>query len=136
MQASFFPLSRLQAAKRFSLIKLPKTTRLLTGFRPLCTSTTTTISIPESAIEEAEEQETQPLKHSLLLEKLRLRHLKCSAKPQSKTSRKSKWACPETECGWGLGKSENKKKREVENFGGLGLTEEVLAAVREMDPAC
>lgn len=31
-----------------------------------------------------------------------------------------------------MGKPENKKKREVENFGELGLTEEVLAAVREM----
>lgn len=31
-----------------------------------------------------------------------------------------------------MGKPENKKKWEVENFGGLGLTEEVLAAVREM----
>ncbi|CAL9020454.1 unnamed protein product [Prunus brigantina] len=130
LSSNLLSLSRLPAAKRFSLIKLPKTTRVLTGFRPLCTATTTTISIPESAIE-AEEQETQPLKQSLLLEKLRLRHLKSSAKPQTKTSANPNGPA-QRESEDGLGKPENKKKREVENFGGLGLTEEVLAAVREM----
>ncbi|KAI5337259.1 hypothetical protein L3X38_016528 [Prunus dulcis] len=39
---------------------------------------------------------------------------------------------PNRNLGIGLGKPDNKKKRQVENFGGFGLTEEVLVAVREM----
>ncbi|KAK9943719.1 hypothetical protein M0R45_009320 [Rubus argutus] len=121
LSSNLFTLSRLPAARRFSLTK---PTRVLTGFRPLCTATTT-IS-PASAIE-VEDQGLQPLKHSVLLERLRLRHLKNAAKPQSQTNTK-----PIGPGDDGLGKSANKKKREVESFEELGLTEEVMEALREM----
>ncbi|KAK9901861.1 hypothetical protein M0R45_001919 [Rubus argutus] len=65
--------------------------------------------------------------HSVLLERLRLRHLKNAAKPQSQTNTK-----PIGPGDDGLGKSANKKKREVESFEELGLTEEVMEALREM----
>lgn len=63
----------------------------------------------------------------MLLERLRLRHLKNSAKLQSQTNTKSIGPGDD-----GLGKSANKKKREVENLEELGLTEEVMEALREM----
>lgn len=73
----------------------------------------------------------EPLKHSLLLERLRARHLKESA---SKTKQARSTLSPsvggaEDE----MNKAEKKKKKNlVESFEELGLNEEVMGAVREM----
>ncbi|KAL6213870.1 hypothetical protein ACLB2K_013309 [Fragaria x ananassa] len=115
LSSNLFTLSRLPAAaRRFSL---PKPTRVLTGFRPLCTTTIT------PAVQVEDQDVLQPLKHSVLLERLRLRHLKSSsAKPQNNPNgeRQSE------------DRSVRKKKVKVDSFGELGLTEEVLEAFREM----
>lgn len=125
-------LSRFSAAKRFSLLRPPKPTRVYPGFRPLCTST------PSATTTETETVDTddtiQPLKHSILLERLRLRHLKDSAKPQeTKTSTKKN-----SDENVGLeklkesGNGDKKKKKVVGSFEELGLSDEVMGAVREM----
>ncbi|KAL6209371.1 hypothetical protein ACLB2K_020313 [Fragaria x ananassa] len=115
LSSNLFTFSRLPAAaRRFSL---PKPTRVLTGFRPLCTTTIT------PAVQVEDQDALQPLKHSVLLERLRLRHLKSSsAKPQNNPNgeRQSE------------DRSVRKKKVEVDSFGELGLSEEVLEALREM----
>lgn len=126
----FSPLSRFSAAKRFLLFHKP--TRVFVGFRPLCTSTSTaTFETDTDTIDP--DQAIQPLKHSILLERLRLRHLKDSAKPhESKSSSKSAGYDAEKESGHGSEKTQKKKKKVVENFEELGLSEEVMGAVREL----
>ncbi|EXB37790.1 DEAD-box ATP-dependent RNA helicase 39 [Morus notabilis] len=122
-------LSRFSAAKRFSLLRPPKPTRIYPGFRPLRTSATTTET------ETVDTDDTiQPLKHSILLERLRLRHLKDSAKPQeTKTSTKKN-----SDENVGLeklkesGYGDKKKQKVVGSFEELGLSDEVMGAVREM----
>lgn len=73
--------------------------------------------------------EPDQMKHSILLERLRLRHLKDSAKtPQAKSLLQSPVAAAE--------ESENKnkkKKRLAGSFEELGLGNEVMGAVREMN---
>ncbi|XP_050367027.1 DEAD-box ATP-dependent RNA helicase 39 [Argentina anserina] len=121
LSSNLFTLSRLPAsARRFSLPK--PTTRVLPGFRPLCTATTTITPI------QLEDQEDllQPLKHSVLLERLRLRHLKSSAPAGSKPNGSGERQREESS------KSGSKKKIEVGSFGELGLSEEVLEALKEM----
>ncbi|KAL2467950.1 DEAD-box ATP-dependent RNA helicase 39 [Forsythia ovata] len=100
-------------------------------FRPLCTTTTTTTA-PETAPDEATLENT---KHSILLERLRHRHLKESAKitppatsvVSSSNGKKSKH-----------GESEGSKKKKggglemVSSFWELGLSEEVMGALSEM----
>ena len=96
---------------RFSL-PLPVHRPPLHKFRPLCTA----------AVEEAES--LQPLKHSILLERLRQRHLKESPQPpklrhagaEIEGSRRKKGAAPET----------------ASTFQELGLSEEVMGALGEM----
>ncbi|KAB2635332.1 DEAD-box ATP-dependent RNA helicase 39 [Pyrus ussuriensis x Pyrus communis] len=127
--SNLFALSRLPAAKRFSLIK---PTRVLTGFRPLCTATATTTTASPAGAVDFEDEEAQPLKHSLLLERLRLRHLKSNAKPQARTGGGNSIGDAQRQSDEGLGRSESRKKREVGSFGELGVSEEVMAAVREM----
>ncbi|KAM1759709.1 hypothetical protein ACFX12_002666 [Malus domestica] len=129
LYSNLFALSRLPASKRFSLIK---PTRVLTRVRPLCTATATTTTASPAGTVDFEDEENQPLKHSLLLERLRLRHLKSNAKPQAKTAGGNSIGDAQRQSDDGLGRSENRKKREVGSFGELGVSEEVIAAVREM----
>ncbi|CAN6455960.1 unnamed protein product [Victoria cruziana] len=105
------------------------------GFRPLCTAaaaaaaaattTTTTTSAPTT---EAPHHVLEPERHALLLEKLRIRHLKDAAKAQS--SRPSSLPT--------VVKEEFKKGNDgggavaSSSFSELGLSEEVLGAVNEM----
>lgn len=131
--------SLLSLPKRFSFhrpfyVSLPlNLPRSLNGvffpkFRPLCT---TTISAPETAVDEATLENT---KHSILLERLRNRHLKESTKTtlpapvgSSSNGKKSKY-----------GESEGPRKKKgggvelVSSFWELGLTEEVMGALGEM----
>lgn len=128
LSSSLFSFSRLSASKRFPLLKLPKPTRVFVGFRPLCSTTTTT---PSSDIEA--DQSLEPLKHSILLERLRLRHLKDSVKPpvQRKTNLQSD-GLAQKKSDHEFHKSQ-KKKNLVESFEELGLSEELLGAVKELD---
>lgn len=98
--------------------------RVFHKFRPLCTATPTAF----------EETETlQPIKHSILLERLRQRHHKESAQPSKPTAA----AAPQkVRHGVGEGESSRRKKgsaaETVSSFEELGLSEEVMAALGEM----
>lgn len=117
--------SLLSSTKRYHpFIKFPKrsTIRVLSGFRPLCTATpATTIEPPEQ------------LKRSMLLERLRLRHLKESSKPNPETKTQESVSSVERESK--AEEFDRKKKKKVVTVGSfeeLGLSEEVMGAVREM----
>ncbi|KAE8100359.1 hypothetical protein FH972_018266 [Carpinus fangiana] len=122
LSSYLFTLSRLSSApKRFPLLKLSKPTRVFPGFRPLCT-TTITPPIPTT--------EPEQMKHSILLERLRVRHLKGSTQPpETRNPKPVSTAEIENEDG---PKKKKKDKRVVGNFEELGLSEEVMGAVREM----
>ncbi|KAM4123448.1 hypothetical protein ACB094_01G160300 [Castanea mollissima] len=117
---NLFTLSRLSSsAKRFPLLKLSKPSGVLLGFRPLCTATTTAT-------------EPDQIKHSMLLERLRSRHLRDSAsKPPLTTTNPRPLNAVQTETEDGF-KNKSKKKKVVERFEELGLTEEVMGVVKEM----
>lgn len=98
---------------------------VLHKFRPLCSV---------AAAPAIDETETiQPVKHSILLERLRQRHLKGSAKTSESTTavlsgnKKVK-----------LGENEGSRRKKgggaevVSSFGELGLSEEVMGALGEM----
>ncbi|KAK2659126.1 hypothetical protein Ddye_005659 [Dipteronia dyeriana] len=108
---------------RLPFLKVPKklSTRVLPRFSPLCTSTPTTTIEP-----------TDELRHSMLLERLRLRHLKGSSKPTPPPKTHEPVISIEKEA---RTHELNKKKRKpvtVGSFLELGLSEEVMAAVREL----
>ncbi|KAL8110473.1 hypothetical protein AgCh_026258 [Apium graveolens] len=121
-------LSLTSTASRFSFSQLPTSykplylKRVYLGFRPLCSSTTihTNPSINEAI---------EPLKHSILLEKLRIRHLKDTTKtPFSRIGEKRGG---ESE-GAKFGKKGGEKESKVLNFEELGLSNEVIGALGEM----
>lgn len=128
-----FSSSILSFPKRFSLHKNPfvppPAKRVFVGFRPLCSTTATTdIPIAEDAL--------QPLKHSILLDKLRLRHLKDSARTASTEEKRLKTESfgDNSENGKDEGSKKKIKKNEVlaESFEELGLRQEVMGALVEM----
>ncbi|OAY58522.1 DEAD-box ATP-dependent RNA helicase 39 [Manihot esculenta] len=110
-------------------LRLPHSSRVLPGFnfRALCTASATTVSpFDTSTIPGPDEA-----KHSILLERLRLRHLKHSSKPsQAKTQSPPKpvVAIEKDEDGF----KSKKGKKMVGSFEEIGLSEEVMGAVREM----
>ncbi|XP_044511062.1 DEAD-box ATP-dependent RNA helicase 39-like [Mangifera indica] len=118
----------LLSSTKFNLtpfLKFPKkSVRVLSGFRPLCSSTTPTISIDPP----------EQLKHSMLLERLRLRHLKDSNKPTLQPKTQEQAGSFGDKEGKGGDFDNNKKKRVVSvgSFEELGLSEEVMGAVREI----
>ncbi|KAL0711858.1 hypothetical protein Bca4012_018836 [Brassica carinata] len=88
--------------------------------RPLCAAAAT--SPPETNVADPDQ-----LKHTILLERLRLRHLKeTAAKTQQRPS--SVVGIEEEQ-----NSSKSKKKKMVESFEELGLSEEVMGALREMN---
>lgn len=127
-------LSLTSTASRFSFSHIPKSykpisplylKRVYLGFRPLCSSTTiaTNPSINEAI---------EPMKHSILLEKLRIRHLKDSTKtPQSRSGKERGLVGSESE-GGKYGKKGGENGGKVLNFEELGLSNEVLGALGEM----
>ncbi|CAK7346723.1 unnamed protein product [Dovyalis caffra] len=109
-------------------LKLPKKpTRVLLGFnfRPLCTVSSSTATATEP----------DQLKHSILLERLRHRHLKDSKKtPLTETQTQTPLepvVAIENEEEDGFKKSK-KGKKIAGSFEELGLSEEVMEAVKEM----
>ncbi|KAF6171002.1 hypothetical protein GIB67_028563 [Kingdonia uniflora] len=97
--------------------------RVFLGFKPLCSTTTTTN--PTSATTPIESEfGLEPNRHTILLEKLRIRHLKDSAKPQQ----------PKTPFAAQDEKSSKKSKptKVFSSFREMGLSEEVLGTVDEL----
>ncbi|XP_022976914.1 DEAD-box ATP-dependent RNA helicase 39 [Cucurbita maxima] len=111
--------ARVSPPKCLSLLKIPKPIRNFSGFRPLCSATSATTNAESTETTQA----IEPLKHSILLERLRTRHLNESA---SKTK-------PVVGSGEEKMKKPEKKKKLVESFEELGLNEEVMGALREMN---
>lgn len=121
LSSNLFSFSLIHPIKRYPLSKLRTATRVFQGFKPLCTTSTTTTAIGADLV--------QPLRHSILLEKLRLRHLKEAVKPQQQTRVPSiEKERPDD----GAGKSQKRKKVVVSSFEELGLCEEVMGAVKEL----
>ncbi|XP_010530131.1 PREDICTED: DEAD-box ATP-dependent RNA helicase 39 [Tarenaya hassleriana] len=128
LSSSFFSFSR--TPHLLPSLRLPKPyPRFSPAFRPLC-------GAAAPAPEEVKLEEPDQLKHTILLERLRLRHLKESAKPQQ-----SKISSTRSPAGIYNGEDDSeqsnskrkKKKKVVENFEELGLSEEVMGALREMN---
>ncbi|XP_058111031.1 DEAD-box ATP-dependent RNA helicase 39 [Magnolia sinica] len=96
----------------------------LIAFTPRCFSTTTTTTTLDPDLQ------LQPMRHSLLLEKLRIRHLRDSAKnPQPHRTTAS------APVGREKNDADKKKKGAAmvfSSFGELGLEDEVMGAVEEM----
>lgn len=114
-----FPLLSPATRNPLSRLAIPAT-RVFLGFK--------SISSSSAAIET--DQPLNPAKHSILLEKLRLRHLKDSAKaPQTRPLLLS-LAGNDGEAG--SSRKPQKQSKMVSSFEELGLSEEVLGAVREM----
>lgn len=129
LSSSLFSFSRTPHVLPF--LRLPKPyPRVFPAFRPLCAAAAEAPT--ETNVEDPDE-----LKHTILLERLRLRHLKESAKPQlAKTSSSRSPAVISGSGGEGeseLSNSKRKKKKLVESFEELGLSEEVMGALREMN---
>ncbi|CAI0557060.1 unnamed protein product [Linum tenue] len=112
-------------------LRLPKPSRVLLGFnfKPICTaSATTTEAAPAAEITDPEQA-----KHAILLERLRSRHLKEPSKSSSRPSSSSAAAAAAEGENWNG--SDRKKKGKtfmVGSFEELGLSEEVMAALKEM----
>ncbi|KAL8143696.1 hypothetical protein V2J09_016728 [Rumex salicifolius] len=107
------------SSKRLLSISIPSTKRVFHGFRPICSSTTTVESDSQGPSPGANE-------HSVLLERLRLRHLNdnggaLKTPQQLKLPKSSKV----------LGKNDETQNLDSD-FEELGLSEEVLAALGEM----
>ncbi|XP_056164196.1 DEAD-box ATP-dependent RNA helicase 39-like isoform X2 [Syzygium oleosum] len=135
LSSNLLPLSRLSSARRLVRLSTPATAagtslaRL--NLRPMCSSAAAAPATVES------DAAIEPMKHTMLLERLRLRHLKDAPKPQQSRN-------PESKSGSGMTRSpkeeafevkgEKKKKMVamVGSFEELGLSEEVMGAVREM----
>ncbi|KAK8485966.1 hypothetical protein V6N11_031241 [Hibiscus sabdariffa] len=118
-------LSSTKHFSRYPFLKLPESSRVLPGFKLLCTA-----SSPLPTISEPPDE----LKHSMLLERLRTRHLKDSAKtpPSSPPSRPRENLAVLVRESEASDKGKKKKKFMVDSFEELGLSEEVMCAVREM----
>ncbi|CAN6808757.1 unnamed protein product [Brassica oleracea] len=118
LSSSLFTFSRTSNFVPFLRLHKPSSRFHHALRRPLCAAaaapTETNIADPDQ------------LKHTILLERLRLRHLKESAaKPQPRPSSVV-----------GIGEEQNiksKKKKLAESFEELGLSEEVMGALKEMN---
>ncbi|XP_021771523.1 DEAD-box ATP-dependent RNA helicase 39-like [Chenopodium quinoa] len=117
-----------------SLRKLTYPHRVLLGFRPLCSSSSSSITTVEAASELS-----NPTKQSILLEKLRVRHLKDVPKtPEIKTPSPKSASNLVNNGEFEEGFNQNSKKKGgganslASNFSELGLSEEVIAALEEM----
>ncbi|KFK32050.1 hypothetical protein AALP_AA6G193600 [Arabis alpina] len=113
LSSSLFTFSRIPHVIPFLRLHKPSS-RFYHVFRPLCAVTAPT----ETNIADPDQ-----LKHTILLERLRLRHLKDSSKPQLRPSI----------VGIDEDNSNRKKKKLVENFEELGLSEEVMGALQELN---
>ncbi|PPR96462.1 hypothetical protein GOBAR_AA24211 [Gossypium barbadense] len=118
-------VSLLSSPKHFSYYPFLKPSRVFRGFEAFCSAPS---PIPTTV-------DPDDLKHSMLLERLRTRHLRHSTKLPSSSPSKPPQNLPvwgqETEA-YDKGKGKKKKKIMADSFEELGLSEEVMGAVREM----
>ncbi|XP_040971651.1 DEAD-box ATP-dependent RNA helicase 39 isoform X2 [Gossypium hirsutum] len=118
-------VSLLSSPKHFSYYPFLKPSRVFRGFKAFCSAPS---PIPTTV-------DPDDLKHSMLLERLRTRHLRHSTKLPSSSPSKPPQNLPvlgqETEA-YDKGKGKKKKKIMADSFEELGLSEEVMGAVREM----
>ncbi|XP_030550873.1 DEAD-box ATP-dependent RNA helicase 39-like [Rhodamnia argentea] len=125
--------SRLSSARRLIRLSPPAATASLARLKLRSMCYAAAAEAPASMESDAA---MQPMKHTILLERLRLRHLKDAPKPQQSGT-------PETKSRSGMTRSpkeeafevkgEKKKKAAmVGSFEELGLSEEVMGAVREL----
>ncbi|GAV58225.1 DEAD domain-containing protein/Helicase_C domain-containing protein [Cephalotus follicularis] len=106
------------STKHHSFLKFAKPNRVFHELKPFCsTPTTNTIEHPDQ------------IKHTILLERLRLRHLKDSSKLQENKPQEPK---PVSDVEESEKKKKKKKVLAVGSFEELGLSDEVMGAVREM----
>ncbi|CAH2070725.1 unnamed protein product, partial [Thlaspi arvense] len=116
LSSSLFTFSRLPHVIPFPRLHKPSS-RFYQALRPLCAAAT--------APTETNIADPDQLKHAILLERLRLRHLKESAaKPQQR---------PSSVVGVEEEKNSKKKKKMAKNFEELGLSEEVMGALKELN---
>nr|DAD46902.1 TPA_asm: hypothetical protein HUJ06_016839 [Nelumbo nucifera] len=94
--------------------------RVLLRFRPLCSSTTTATTIEP-------DQVLKPMKHSILLDRLRLRHLKDSAKTQQSRVPPTRSSDKEEKPS-----EKSRSTNVVSSFHELGLGDEVMGTVDEL----
>ncbi|XP_071702000.1 DEAD-box ATP-dependent RNA helicase 39 [Rutidosis leptorrhynchoides] len=119
----------------FSLFTFPKPhppRRVYLGFRPITTTTSAAFTTTTTPI--TDEPSLESSKHSILLERLRIRHLKDSVGSSNNYKNGKK---QQTLLGieGGVddgGLQDYGKKGKVSSFGELGLSEEVLGALGEM----
>ena len=119
LSSSLFTFSKIPHV--FPFLRLHKP-RFHHAFRPLYSAAATT----SSPTTETNVTDPDQLKHTILLERLRLRHLKESAKPPQQ--RPSSVVGVEEESS-----IRKKSKKLVENFQELGLSEEVMGALQELN---
>ncbi|XP_010421880.1 PREDICTED: DEAD-box ATP-dependent RNA helicase 39 [Camelina sativa] len=124
-------LSLSLSSSRFTFSKIPHVfpflrlhkppSRFHHAFRPLCAAAAAT-----SPTTETNATDPDQLKHTILLERLRLRHLKESAKPPQQR--------PSSVVGVDEDSINRKKSKKLfENFEELGLSEEVMGALQELN---
>ncbi|KAL1196024.1 DEAD-box ATP-dependent RNA helicase 39 [Cardamine amara subsp. amara] len=120
LSSSLFTFSKIPNVIPFLRLHKPSS-RFHQAFRPLCAAAATTTPSTETNITDPDQ-----LKHTILLERLRLRHLKESAKPPQQR--------PSSVVGVEEGNSNRKKSKKLtENFEELGLSEEVMGALQELN---
>lgn len=135
-----FSFSFLSSTKHFlvqkslnPLLPPPPPRRVFVGFRPICSATTTVTTTSSSS---SPEEVLQPLKHSILLERLRVRHLKESVKTTAHEPKKVKFESlgDKNENGEKEEAKRGKRKNEVlaSSFEELELSQEVMGALEEM----
>ncbi|KAK4434135.1 DEAD-box ATP-dependent RNA helicase 39 [Sesamum alatum] len=142
--AKALSFSLLSLPKRFSLnrplffslplqVHSPPHKVVFHRFRPLCTATATATTT-ESATDETDA--LQPIKHSILLERLRQRHLKDSPQTSKPSTASPLPLSGSKKVKHGETESSRKKKsggaEMASSFEELGLSEEVMGALGEM----
>ncbi|KAI4381868.1 hypothetical protein MLD38_007895 [Melastoma candidum] len=109
------------------------------NFSPLCYySSSPAVAAERATAAEPSESAFEPVKHAMLLERLRLRHLK-KGNPSDTATPADVVAAAGAAQQWGKEGSERKgdglkraSQRKVESFEELGVSEELMGAVREM----
>ncbi|KAM0018457.1 putative RNA helicase [Helianthus debilis subsp. tardiflorus] len=114
----------LSSTPTFTFTRFHHFRKVYPGFRPLTTAATTSTTTPIT-----EQPSLESSKHSILLERLRIKHLKDSV---GNTYKGKKTQPLEGENGDVGVKNLEKKKEKVVGFSELGLSEEVLGALGEM----
>ncbi|XP_028805812.1 DEAD-box ATP-dependent RNA helicase 39-like [Neltuma alba] len=129
LNSNLSPFVRLSHGHTIPFLNLSaRRCRVLLGFRHLCSVTSTATATVSDTTESIDPDQ---IKHSILLERLRFRNLKDSTKtPEIKNSTRS---VSVSEKGRENEGKKSEKKKFVGSFEELGLSDEVMGAVKEMN---